>query len=550
LEKNITQGVNLIANYQWRDLELGAGISHIRFFNPLSDEFSDIDVFTPTTELSGKLSYQLPYIDTRLNFFLRVNDRFVSYYPDAEDGETVAGQELQDGFTMVDMSFSKSFYNKRLNLTAGIRNLLNITQVNVVGGVPDPHNAGASGLPIGPGRSFFVRANLRLFDNRAAKFKNPPLEQQQKSAFKLYQNDAKVFASWIENRNDGDQVLQYAERKNKTWARPKTIGIGDQQWFVNDMETPQIVQFPQNSKLLLASWLENNNPRNVYDHHLVLSKSKNNGKQWSKGFKPYDSVVPAYYGLLKIAPSSDNEMLAVWMDGRDTKRKLKNSERYFPKLKGKLRLYSNVIDKKGKKGEEVFLTDDAKALCPYELQSNQKGTALLAYRNGAGNIALQKHQNNQWSAAQTIHEDQWNIKVTTEGPLLDIQEEKVAIAWYTELAGQPKLQVALSTNHGDDFIMLPSPELPQLIGQMDMVWLDEATMALAWLEKEGLKTVLKLGYLDLQGQLKHQEVLFNFPGEIGPNKPQLAVTKDEILIAWKPNFQTDLLLLTRAVPGK
>ncbi|GAB5555468.1 MAG: hypothetical protein Sapg2KO_50590 [Saprospiraceae bacterium] len=545
LEKNITKGATLNANYQWKDLELGVGIANILFYNPLSEVSNEVQTFTPTTELSGKISYRLPMIDTKFNLFLRKNDRFISYFPGTENGETVARQQTQDGFTMVDLSFSKSVFNQRLNLTAGVRNLLNITQVNVSGGNAGVHNTGTGLTPIGPGRSFFLRASLRLFDNQAAKFKNPPLEKQQKSAFNLFQNDKQTYASWIENRNDGEQVLQYAERKNQAWTSPKTIAIGDQKWFINDLETPQITQFPQNPKALLASWLVNSNPRNVYDHHLSLSQSKNGGKQWSSSFRPYSSEVPAYYGFLKFAPIAHDQLLTVWMDGRDTKQKIKDTEKYFPNLKGKMRLYTSSINKKGKVAPEQFLTDDFKALCPFELQTNGVGDVLLVYRNQQNNIVVQQYQKNEWKTAKEIHQDQWATKVTTEGPIMDIINERVAIAWYTEQTKQAKLQLALSNNNGNDFAMINSPELPKLIGQMDLIWLDETTLALAWLEKQDKQTILKLGHLNLQGQITHQETLFTFPGEIGPNKPQLAYSKGEILIAWKPNYQTDLLLLTR-----
>lgn len=545
LEKNITKGATVNASYQWKDLELGAGIANIFFFNPLSDVSNEVQTFTPTTELSGKIGYRLPFIDTKFNLFLRRNDRFISYFPGTENGETVARQQIQDGFTMMDLSFSKSVFNQRVNLTAGVRNLLNITQVNVSGGNAGVHNTGTGLAPIGPGRSFFLRANLRLFDNRAAKFKNPPLEQQQKSAFSFYQNEEKVYASWIENSNEGEQILQYAERKNKAWTRPKTIAIGDQKWFINDLETPQVVQFPKSPKNLLASWLENSNPQNVYDHHLTLSQSKNSGKQWSPTFRPYTSEVPAYYGFLKFAPTADDQLLTVWMDGRDTKRQLKNTERYFPKLKGKMRLYATSINKKGKRSPEQLLTEDLKALCPFELQTNAEGNILLAYRNQQNNIVVQQQQNNKWSVAKEIHQDQWDANVSTEGPIMDIIGEQVAIAWYTELADQAQLQVAMSNNNGNDFVLLNSPDLPDLIGQMDLVWLNPNTLGLTWLEKQGQQTLLKWGYLDLRGNLIHQETLFTFPGEIGPNKPQLAIDKNQILIAWKPNYQTDLLLLTR-----
>ncbi|MEL6945925.1 MAG: hypothetical protein AAFO82_24990, partial [Bacteroidota bacterium] len=341
-----TQGANLRLNYQWQALELEAGISNIGFFNPLSDELAEVEDFTYTTELSGRIAYELPFSKTKINLFTRYNDRFISYYPETEEEKTVARQRIQDGFTMMDASLSQSLFNNRILLTFGARNLLNITQVNVQGGQAGAHSSG-SGLPIGAGRSFFVRASIRLFDNQAAKFRNAPFEQQQKSAFRLYENDEKVYSSWIENQNDGEQVFQYAERKNGNWTKPKTIKIGDQEWLVNEVDAPQLVSFPNDKKNLLASWLENNNSRNVYDHHLLLSTSKNDGKQWKKAFMPYEGEIPSFYGLAKFVPLENGRMLALWMDGRDTKKEIEDTGRYFPKMDGKMAIYTREIDEKG-----------------------------------------------------------------------------------------------------------------------------------------------------------------------------------------------------------
>ncbi|MEM8526642.1 MAG: TonB-dependent receptor [Bacteroidota bacterium] len=196
LENSRTKGINLRLNYQFQALELEGGISKIGFFNPLSEELESIEDFTYTTELNGRIGYELPFSNTKLNVFARHNDRFISYYPETEEEKTVARQRVQDGFTMMDASLAQPLFNNRILLTFGVRNLLNITQVNVQGGRVGAHSSG-SGLPIGAGRSFFLRASVRLFDNQAAKFKNSNLEKQQKSAFRLYENDGNIHASWI-----------------------------------------------------------------------------------------------------------------------------------------------------------------------------------------------------------------------------------------------------------------------------------------------------------------------------------------------------------------
>ncbi|MEM6697232.1 MAG: TonB-dependent receptor, partial [Bacteroidota bacterium] len=540
LENSRTKGLNLRLNYQFQALELEAGISKIGFFNPLSEELETVEDFTYTTELNGRIGYELPFSQTKVNLFARYNDQFISYYPETEEEKTVARQRIQDGFTMMDASLAQPLFNNRISLTFGVRNLLNITQVNVQGGQVGAHSSG-SGLPIGAGRSFFVRASVRLFDNQAAKFKNAPFEQQQKSAFRLYENGGNIHASWIENRNDGEQVFQYAERKNKNWTKPKTIQIGDQAWLVNEVDAPQLVQFPDDKKTLLASWLESNNTRNIYDHHLLLSHSKNGGKQWKKAFMPYDYEVPSFYGLAKFVPLENGRLLAVWMDGRDTKKEIEDTGRYFPKMDGKMGIYAREIDEKGKKYEEQLLTTEMMPLCPFDVATSSNST-ILAYRNTQNDLTIQRYETGAWTTPKTIKKDNWSTRATIEAPTIAALDDQVALAWLTKSNGQSIFQLAHSENEGQQFKMVLSQHKTELVGGIDLVWINAEQLGIIWLEKRESQIALMLTHLDLSGNILEQEELISLPMSTTQSQPILVKNKEELLITWKPTAQTQTLI--------
>lgn len=162
LERSKTQGINTQLQYQWKNLTLEGGVSRVGYYNPLS-ETTEVEAFTYGAEFSGKLAYQWPASGTTFNLFFRMNDRLISYYPETVDGTEVARQRLQDGYTLLNGSVSQSIFKKRIELFAGVRNILNVTQVNVSGAGGGAHSGGGSSLPIGAGRSFFVRANVHLF---------------------------------------------------------------------------------------------------------------------------------------------------------------------------------------------------------------------------------------------------------------------------------------------------------------------------------------------------------------------------------------------------
>jgi hypothetical protein len=65
------------------------------------------------------------------------------------------------GFPWLDVSVSSAFWRKRLFVTAGLRNALNVrsVQANLAGGV---HTGGGANSPVGMGRYPFVRIEMHL----------------------------------------------------------------------------------------------------------------------------------------------------------------------------------------------------------------------------------------------------------------------------------------------------------------------------------------------------------------------------------------------------
>ncbi|MEM9822668.1 MAG: TonB-dependent receptor [Bacteroidota bacterium] len=155
------RGVNLGLKYQWKFLGFESNLSRVYTFNPISEEFPEVEAYTPATEYSLKGSISIPPSKTQFSIFYRGNDQFISFYPTIVDGEEQSRQRTVPGFTVVDCTIGQSFWNKRIQLTTGIRNLLDTQQVNVIGGGGGTHSSGNS-RAISPGRSYFINISLQL----------------------------------------------------------------------------------------------------------------------------------------------------------------------------------------------------------------------------------------------------------------------------------------------------------------------------------------------------------------------------------------------------
>ncbi|MEL6943335.1 MAG: hypothetical protein AAFO82_11755, partial [Bacteroidota bacterium] len=198
-----------------------------------------------------------------------------------------------------------------------------------------------------------------------------------------------------------------------------------------------------------------------------------------------------------------------------------------------------------KKYKEHLLTTDMLPLCPFDVTATPKGT-LIAYRNTENNITIQHYQNNEWTSPKIIKKDNWPISATIETPAVAALNNQVAIAWLSKSNGKPILQLAHSKDEGEQFKMVLSQQKTELVGSIDLIWINSEQLCLTWLEQREKLTSLMLTYIDLSGNILKQESLITLPILANIHQTQLIQNRDEILIAWKPNSSTDVLLFERS----
>jgi outer membrane receptor for ferrienterochelin and colicins len=157
-----THGTNLSFDYQWKQFHLNTNFSIIGYYNPDSEISLEVDPFTYAFELSNSVDYEILKYGLSLSLFIRNNDKRISFFPDVnEDGATVTGQRILDGFTMMDVTLTKHFWQKRITFTAGVKNLLDVQEVDVTrGGIGGAPNVDAGTSPVGTGRNFFIRSTI------------------------------------------------------------------------------------------------------------------------------------------------------------------------------------------------------------------------------------------------------------------------------------------------------------------------------------------------------------------------------------------------------
>jgi len=150
-----TQGGNISLNYGVQNFKLQTGVVLTGIGYDLRD--SNNFNFSYATDFMGMIGYTFRKQDLTMQFDYKYTAERVQLFLDATD-------EIQEGsvegYQMLNFSTTKNFFNKKLTLTAGAKNILDVKTVanSTSGGA---HSSG-DGRLIAWGRSFFISIKYNL----------------------------------------------------------------------------------------------------------------------------------------------------------------------------------------------------------------------------------------------------------------------------------------------------------------------------------------------------------------------------------------------------
>jgi outer membrane receptor for ferrienterochelin and colicins len=161
LDKYITQGVQFTTNYRLYpklNIKLGAGVTGIH--SSLSDETQSAKKFYYSPNVVTSLNYHWMKYDVDFNLDYKYTGRL----PQVEFDKN---QQVVEGYVskynMLDINIGKTFFKDVLGLTAGVKNLFNVTTIPSSGGsTGTAHAGGSDSVPIGWGRTFFIKATFNF----------------------------------------------------------------------------------------------------------------------------------------------------------------------------------------------------------------------------------------------------------------------------------------------------------------------------------------------------------------------------------------------------
>jgi len=117
--------------------------------------------FRHSTDISSSATYNWMSKNLRFLITYKYTGRQPQFYSDA-GGNILEG--FIEGYHMLDASANKSFYNERILLGMGAKNLFDYTNIESSGITTGTHSSGSGNYPVAWGRTFFI--SLRLYFNK------------------------------------------------------------------------------------------------------------------------------------------------------------------------------------------------------------------------------------------------------------------------------------------------------------------------------------------------------------------------------------------------
>jgi len=139
----------------------------------------------------------------------------------------------------------------------------------------------------------------------------------------------------------------------------------------------------------------------------------------------------------------------------------------------------------------------------------------------------------EWSDPYPVFEDGWTIPgCPVNGPALDAYENQDAIAWFTAPNHEAKVNIAFSKDGGRSFRNPIQIDHGSPIGRTDVIWLNDKTVLVSWIEEgeEADQLILKSIGLD-DANIKDQKSFIINSGR-GSGYPKLALSGNFIFITW------------------
>ncbi len=157
LGKFSTHGGSITNTFTLKRFTAGLGFSYTGRYNIYADS-GDFKKYIYSPDLNARLQYVFQKANLTASIYFKYNGKLPGYRLNSDN---TISQFSNDSYRFLDASLRKGIFNKRLYVTAGAKNILDVTRINAIAS-GTAHSGGTDEIAVGTGRSYFVKIQLLL----------------------------------------------------------------------------------------------------------------------------------------------------------------------------------------------------------------------------------------------------------------------------------------------------------------------------------------------------------------------------------------------------
>jgi hypothetical protein len=346
----------------------------------------------------------------------------------------------------------------------------------------------------------------------------------------LSADGSSVLLSWLEPPNprvkpqEGKYALRFSRFVDGRWSEPVTIASGTD-FFANWADFPSVTAGAGGR--LLAHWAAKS-AADTYAYDVRLARSENGGRSWIPMGIAHDDRTPTEHGFVSAVPEGDRIRI-FWLDGRETAGGHGDHGEG-----GAMALRTALV---GNRVEKSELLDSRVCDCCQTAAATTTRGPIVAYRDRSSDevrdIAVVGRDAARWTKPTTVFDEGWEIAgCPVNGPALAAEGRRVAVAWYTQGANRPRVQVAFSDDAGASFHPPVTVDARGPLGRVDTILDGNGDAIVAWVAAEGKGAAIRLARVNRAGRVGPALTVARTETGRSSGFPRLERTGRTLVIAW------------------
>ena len=350
-----------------------------------------------------------------------------------------------------------------------------------------------------------------------------------------------IFMSWTSNIEEEIYAIEYAVYNGESWTPSQTVKLSNN-FFVNWADFPSVVG--KDGEAVAAHWL-----RKVeggpYAYHVKVAFSEGEERRWQSEFTAHLDDTPTEHGFVSLEPISDDKVLAIWLDGRETDGRGHGEYENFDQS---MTLRSAEISADGEITRKRVIDDTVCDCCQTDIVPVEDGY-IAVYRNRSEDeirdvyAARYSSETGEWSEPKAINNDGWKMMACpVNGPRIVSDGNRVAVSWFTMADDEPAVKLVQSEDGGESFSEPVVVASEYSTGRTDVVLGNDGDVYVSWLAQVEDTGYIMLRKINSDGELSEPVRVGVTSASRQSGFPRMERTGDVILVAWT---QTEPLVRVR-----